>query len=214
MERIMAAAGRAAACLPRCVEQVDWAARRGARALSRRFGAWGWSMLACASGAVLAVAAQQYQLAAAAALQARLAAPPPTTAAALAGVAGDAAARARLRAFEQHLLAHEAIPSTLQELLDLGGREGLSMQRGEYRPQVDGAGAFLRYRMTLPVTGSAAALQRFILAALRQHPSLALEGVQLKRARAGAADVEARIEWLILSRLPARAAAAGDGGAP
>lgn len=209
MERMTGAAARR-------MEQAAWALRRATRQLSRRYGAWGWSMLACGAGAVLAGAALHYQLAEAAALQARLAARAAVAAAPPAPVApaGGSSARARLLAFEQHLLAHEEIPFVVEELMALGGREGLVMQRGEYRPQADGPGAFLRYRMILPVTGAAPAVQRFMLAALRQHRNLALESVQFKRARVGAGDVEARIQWVMLSRLPARTAATEEGARP
>lgn len=77
------------------------------------------------------------------------------------------------------------------------------MQRGSYRPQVDVAGGFLRYRMTLPVKGSGPAIQRFMQTALRKQKTLALDSVQFKRARIGSSDIEARIEWLMLTRLPA-----------
>jgi len=56
--------------------------------------------------------------------------------------------------------------------------------------------------MTLPVQGDAGAIRRFMLAALLAHKTLALESVQFKRDRAATAEVEARIQWVLLTRLP------------
>lgn len=182
-----------------------WQARRAVRMLARRTGVFWPGLLVCAvlTGAGLATGHDQAERAAMLAARPAPAmvtvahTPAPDTAA-----AGQAGARARLRAFETHLLAHDAIPFAVQDLLDLGAAEGLSLQRGSYKPQADGAGQFLRYRITLPVQGSAQAVQRFMQVALRTQKNLALDGVQFKRARIGSPDIEARIDWVLLVALP------------
>jgi hypothetical protein len=210
MERLMAAGFRARLLHP--VAHANWELRRGARAFSRRFGPFGWVLLGCLACAALALAVERRQAVEIGRLEMRLAARladragPVAAAAAAAPAEGEAGARSRLQAFDDHLLAHGDIPFAVQDLLDLGEAEGLSMQRGTYRPQVDVAGGFLRYRMTLPVKGSGPAIQRFMQAALRKQKNLALDSVQFKRTRIGSSDIEARIEWLMLTRL------AGDSG--
>jgi hypothetical protein len=190
--------------------RAGWEARRAVRAGVRRYGLVLPAVLGCVVVMLAALALAQQAGARGAALRMelarRMAAPavsaPPETA-----PAGAAGARARLRAFDAQLLAHADIPFVVQDLLALGEAQGLSMQRGSYRAQPDSAGAFLRYRMNLPVKGSGPAIQRFIQAALRKHGNLALDGVQFTRARIGASEIEARIQWALLTTLPAGAGA-------
>jgi hypothetical protein len=111
-------------------------------------------------------------------------------------------ARARLRAFDDHLPEHDAIPVALQDLIALAEANGLTLARGNYRPQLEAQGGYLRYRMTLPVIGQADAVQRFMMAALRDQHTLSLESVQFKRERSDTSVVEARIQWALLTRMP------------
>ena len=120
--------------------------------------------------------------------------------------AGTLDGRGRLRAFGKILLPHEDIPVLVQDILQLAERQGLSVQRGEYRPQVDAAGNFLRYGMSLPVKGDASAINRFILTALRTHQALILESVRFKRELIDSKEIEARVQWVALARLPPDAA--------
>jgi len=192
------------AALDARLRRPAWEALRALRAMARRTGLFWPGVAAClALGAAgLAVGHDQ-------ATQARLLEARPITAASAAQAADEQEAqggpRTRLRAFDAHLLAHADIPFAVQELLDLGAAEGLSMRRGSYRPQTDAAGQFLRYRMSLPVQGSAQAIQRFMKAALRKQNNLALDGVQFKRAAIGSGDIEARIDWVLLVALPGAA---------
>ena len=110
--------------------------------------------------------------------------------------------RVGLQAFDDRLLAHDDIPSVLQDVLRLAEAQGLVAQRGDYRAQADVAGHFLRYRMSLPVRGAAPAVHRFMEAALLAQPSLALESVQFKRDRIESTDIEARIQWVVYAKLP------------
>jgi hypothetical protein len=210
---------------------LSWELQRAVRGVSRRFGVGAWLTLALLLAAVLAAGLQRHWQTQASLLQARLTeragaqrhgaalsalplvAPGP-------GAGPSAQGRARLQAFERHLLAHEDIPVVVQDLLSLAQDQGLVLQRGEYRPQIDRAGGFLRYRMSLPVKGPALAIQGFMQAALRAHPALALETIQFKRERIESTEIEARIQWVLLTRLPAdvralaSVAGADAGGTP
>lgn len=188
--------------------RARWEARRIARALLARWGVTVTFCVACGVCAVAALGAADHYQRTQATLALRLAertaaaatvAAMPALAPAQAATHGQAGARVRLRAFDDQLLAQADLPFAVQELLALGAAEGLTMQRGSYRRQDDVAGAFLRYRMTLPVKGPGPAIQRFIKAALRKQDNLALESVQFTRARIGASDIEARIQWVILA---------------
>lgn len=120
------------------------------------------------------------------------------------------AARDRLHQFESHLLAHDDIPSVVEDVLRRAEDEGLSIQRGDYRPQADLQGGFMRYRMSLPVAGKPAAIHRFVQAVLVAHRSLALESIHFGRERMESGQIEARLQWSLLTRLPVTP----DNGAP
>ena len=99
----------------------------------------------------------------------------------------------------------------LKCLLRLAAAEELDMQRGEYQPQIDRAGGFMRYRMNLPLKGESLDIYRFMAIALRDHPALALESVRFVRSTVDSAEVEARIQWVLLTQLPGDGAASADG---
>jgi hypothetical protein len=110
--------------------------------------------------------------------------------------------REKLKSFEQNLLPHAKIPVVVQALLRLAEDDGLSIRRGDYRLQADAGGGFVRYQMTLPVKGTAPAIHHFIQAALLDHSALALESVQFKRERIESSEIEARLQWVLLTALP------------
>lgn len=112
------------------------------------------------------------------------------------------AARDRLRQFESLLLAHDDIPAVVEDVLRRAEDEGLLIQRGDYRPQVDLQGGFMRYRMSLPVAGKPESIHRFIQSALVAHRSLALESIHFGRERMEAGQIEARLQWSLLTRMP------------
>jgi hypothetical protein len=203
MERLSAPARRAPSLAP--AARAAWELRRGARAFCRRFGLFGWALpgaAACAlAGLVLAhhYSAELAVLKEGPAMRLAARASPRIVPAAPDDPAAPGA-RARLAMFDAQLLAQSELPFVVQDLLDLGAAEGLSMQRGAYSPQADPAGGFLRYRISFPVRGAGTAIQRFMRAAFRQHPNLALDSVHFKRARIGSADVEARIQLILLTK--------------
>lgn len=121
---------------------------------------------------------------------------------------------ARLEAFRALLLPHDDIPTAVQALLGEGENQGLRIPKGEYRLDPDAQGGFARFRMIMPVTGEAQAIQRFMAAALTKHRSLALESVQFRRENVSARQVEARIQWVLMVRLPAARDPSANGGRP
>jgi hypothetical protein len=180
-----------------------WAIRQYIVALTRSFGVWNGGLLATlflATGALIALDHQQkleemWKLRYATAQVSR---PPDKTNEASTPDDG----RQRLIAFEHMLLPHQDIPLALQDLLRLAEDDGLVIQRAEYRAQVDIRGRFMRYRINLPVQGTAETVNRYIYTALLQQKNLALESVQLKRDALDSPDLEARIQWVLLTSLP------------
>jgi hypothetical protein len=183
---------------------LAWELRRLARAFMRHGGRLGIVLLLAAVLGVAAVvvgrqqgaAAQQAKVQLAERLAQRAAAPPPPP------VSGERDGRARLKAFDDYLPPHDDIPTVVQDLLNQAEDLRLVLARGDYRAQPDLQGGFMRYRMSLPVKGDAPTVLKLMQSALQSHKTLALESVQFKRARVESTDVEVRLQWVLLTRLP------------
>jgi len=182
--------------------RAAWALRRAGRLLVRQIGGAGLLAVLC-GGLALAVWLYQRQaersLSELAAQQAGLAPRPvqPTNRI-------DDDDTARLAEFQRLLIAPDDIPTVVQDLIGLAQQQGLRLPRGEYKAQAEALGGFLRYRMNTPIKGPVEAIHAFIQAALRAHRTLALESVQFRREQVLSNQVEARIQWTLLTRLPER----------
>lgn len=110
-----------------------------------------------------------------------------------------------LEEFQAFLMPHEDIAEVLRLLISLAASEGLQLNRGEYKIGHDTRGKFVRYKIVLPIQGQASKIEQFILKALAQHKTLALESVQFKRERVDALEVEAKMDWVLITKLPANA---------
>jgi hypothetical protein len=183
---------------------LAWELRRMARAFMRHGGRLGivpvlaavLGVAAVVVGRQQGVAAQQAQSRLAERLAQRAAAPAPPP------VSGERDGRARLKAFDDYLPPHDDIPTVVQDLLNQAEDLRLVLARGDYRAQPDLQGGFMRYRMSLPVKGDAPTVLKLMQSALQSHKTLALESVQFKRARIESTDVEVRLQWVLLTRLP------------
>jgi len=179
-----------------------WTLRQWWGAARRSLGAWESLLLGFLLVDILALGGmidQQRQLED---WQSRLAALPANRLAKFHTVQPPDSDRQRLLAFEQLLLPHQDIPFALQDLLRLAEDEGLTIQHAEYRAQAEPRSGFMRYRINLPVRGSSDIVNRYIYDALLAQRNLALESVQLKRENFDSPDLEARIQWVLLTRLP------------
>lgn len=189
-------------------EQVAWEVGRARRSLTRRLGLLGWGVLLCLFIALLAWWLAYEQDGRLREVNARLFKQKRTqvehTASSVQAVDPASAmdGRARLKLFAEYLLPHQDIPAAIEEIFRVAEKEGLSIQRGEYRPEVENAGGFLRYHMTLPIKGQARAIYQFIQAVLLSQKNMALENVQFKRERISSTEIEVRIRWVLFTRLP------------
>jgi hypothetical protein len=198
VERLTLGTGHAIGSL---AARLVWNAHQGLAALSRSLDAWNWLMLTAlclAAGMAGALEWQQrqaedwearYRMS----LRAKPDRPPVET---------PDDGRQRLREFEQLLLPHPDIPQAVQDILGAAEDTGLSIRSAEYRVQTEDRGGFMRYRINLPVQGTAEAVNQYIHAALSRQKNLALESVQLKRDSLDSSELEAHIQWVLLTRLP------------
>ncbi len=177
-----------------------WNLKLAARRFGRRFGWAGWAILASLMVAALAWAVDQRQAKLLINANDKVAQFRPAPVANANSVLPNAAVH--IQAFDDFLLEHEAIPSAIQELLRLAGEQKLVALKGEYRATIEAQGEFMRYRMLIPVKGEAQAIRRFMQAALLAQKALALESIQFKRERIDSSEIEAKINWVLFTKLP------------
>lgn len=183
--------------LRRLAARARWEARRAAGPWLRHFG-WGGAggavllLLALVTGVSSIAAALREQ-----ALAGQIASLP--AAEVQARSTGSFDHETRLNAFYAYLLPARDIPGAVERLLALAADKGLVLKTGEYRLEAERGAAFAGYRITLPVVGPARAIQDFLLAAMRQHKTLALESVNFKRRRIESAALEARVHFVLLT---------------
>ena len=84
-------------------------------------------------------------------------------------------------------------PQWLKKLFALAGKNGLSLQQGEYKTVRDKVGGLTRFQMVLPVTGEYPQIRRFLAALPAEIPVIALENVQFSRKNVADPFVDARI---------------------
>ena len=179
-----------------------WNVRQYGRSSTRSFGAWEWGVVIVSLLALASMGGAAYwraQIDALEPLQKRPTAPSHPL---KVDVSSSLEAKQRLQDFEQMLTPHENIPQALGDLLQLAEDEGLLVRRADYRPDEDGMGHFMRYRVQMPIKGTTEAIQRFLGGALRAQRNLILESVQLKRETSESNELDANVQWVLLTQLP------------
>jgi hypothetical protein len=186
--------------------RIGWEARR----LARRLG-WGGLLgaaMALLIGATLWQAqhlAQRQSQLQAQLRQAQTAAGKPV----VAPLDSTAEQGRQLAAFYKYLPRHDMIPDQLKQLLAVAEKNGITLAKADYKAQPEENADFLRYQIALPIKADYAHVQAFMLGALGALPTLTLESVTFKRGTADGAEVEARVQFVLLVRK-----AAPKGGRP
>lgn len=121
-------------------------------------------------------------------------------------------ARERLAAFEALLLPPDDVSTVVRDLLSTAQARNLTLARGEYSREPDPQGGFERVRFTFPLRGDSEAIHAYVQNALKDHPALALENLQLKRERSDAREIDARIRWVLFVRQTPQRLPNPDGG--
>lgn len=210
MERLKPIHGWEAVARSGGLRLILWELRRYGRAFGGRWGRWGWInllliswlLLACGYLALQRATLTQWQLNLAELASTRSQGVTPDRISKSAELDGAHAARVRMQAFDEHLLAHDAIAQAIRDLIRQAEDQGLVLEQGDYVSQADASGKFLRFRMNLPVKGSTKAIHGFIKAALLTQTQLALDGIRFKRDTDNAGAIEAQLIWVLLTELP------------
>lgn len=91
------------------------------------------------------------------------------------------------------------VPQIIQQLITLAGREQLLLRTGEYKVSMDTLSSTRSYRIRLPITGDAAAIQRFVINAMNEQRALAVESLTMRRDSVEAREVEASVQFVLLT---------------
>lgn len=110
--------------------------------------------------------------------------------------------RTLLAKFEGQLPSYGNIPLILENIFEVAEQQSLHAANAEYKPTVDAQGGFLRYSITMPMTGTAQQIQKFLISSLHEHRTLALKSVQFSREGADARLISARIQWVLYTKPP------------
>lgn len=179
-----------------------WNVRQYVISLTRSFGVWQWSLVIVSLVALSSMGGAARWRAQIYSLEPQLKRPTAPNQQLKVDVSSSMVAKQRVQEFEKMLIPHENIPLALGNLLQLAEVEGLLVRRADYRPDDDGLGHFMRYRIQMPIKGTTEAIQRFLRMALQTHPNLILESVQLKRDTPESDELEANVQWVLLTQLP------------
>lgn len=107
----------------------------------------------------------------------------------------------RRERFFNGLSASGEVTRSVERIYAAAAAEKLSLMHGEYTGAELPAAGLVRYKITLPLKGSYGQVRRFIAAALKTVPGLALDDVTVQRPNIGDAAVEARVQLsLFLAR--------------
>ncbi|MBI1397107.1 MAG: hypothetical protein GC151_14115 [Betaproteobacteria bacterium] len=103
----------------------------------------------------------------------------------------------QLDTFYAFFPATRSLPDWVGQIHNAAQRNGLSLDRGDYRLQQHAGEKLLRYEVRLPVKGSYPQLRGFIAEVLHKVPAASLENVTLKRDDIHAPDLDARLTFVI-----------------
>ena len=108
----------------------------------------------------------------------------------------------RVQQFSASFVPTTQAPEVLANLQKLAKAEGLALPRGQYRivaPQ-QGDMPLLRYQLSLPLSGSYAAIRQFVDRARRQIPGLMVDNISFARETVSQPTVIVQLELVVLMR--------------
>lgn len=96
--------------------------------------------------------------------------------------------------------SEDQLNAELGRLIDMAGKEGLSVPSGDYRLTPGKDGLFDRYVLNLPVKGSYQTIRRYLAAVRIAFPDLAIDDMTLRRESLGSTEIEAQLRFVLFAR--------------
>lgn len=103
----------------------------------------------------------------------------------------------RIRAFVEFFPARKNVPHWIHQIHSIADKEGIVLERGDYRRPTGEGPLPVPVKITLPAKGSYAQIRRFIIATLAEVPTLALDEVSFQRQNARDPKIEAQIRFTL-----------------
>lgn len=100
----------------------------------------------------------------------------------------------QLTAFYRNFPPQRSAPDWLDKIYHAARHENLALNEGKYRAKHQHNGSLIRYKISLPVTGSYRQIQHFLATVMEGIPSVALDGVTFERNKIGDTNVNAKIK--------------------
>jgi hypothetical protein len=108
----------------------------------------------------------------------------------------------QLAAFTDRFVDEKGIAPSLVRLNASARKQGVQLMQAEFKLASDATEPLARYTILLPIQSDYPALRRFIRAALRDLPGLALEEVNLRRTDPKAPVLEAQLRFVLFVNKP------------
>lgn len=103
----------------------------------------------------------------------------------------------RIRAFIEFFPARKDVPYWIYQIHTVADKEGIVLERGDYRRPTGEGPLPIPVKITLPVKGSYTQIRRFITATLAEVPTLALDEVSFQRQSARDPKIEAQVRFTL-----------------
>jgi hypothetical protein len=120
-----------------------------------------------------------------------------------AGIAGRAVRPAvfgtteQLSEFYRAFPARAAMPDSMEALYAAAGEHHISLERGEYRLIAVKGEYLTRYELVLPVKGDYVSIRKFVVQALVDVPTLALDNITFSRQKVDEPAVDAELRFTL-----------------
>ena len=108
--------------------------------------------------------------------------------------------KGQLDAFESGFPDQKALGTSYVRLWRLAQRHGVSLKQAEFKLTDAGQDEFQRYAIRVPVTADYPSLRAFVLDALADIPSLALEDMALRREDSKSLLLDAHLGFILFVR--------------
>ena len=103
----------------------------------------------------------------------------------------------QLLAFEAGVPGQQALGTSYARLWNVAHRHGIALRAAEFKLSDVPQEEFLRYTIQLPAKADYASLRGFIVDALAESPSLALEEMSLRREDSKSLQLDARLSFVL-----------------
>ena len=103
----------------------------------------------------------------------------------------------QLQAFYEKFPTENSVPDTLDKMIKLAQKKGLSPKQASYRIIKNNSGELLSYQITLPIKGAYPNIMTFVFELLANIPNCSLDNVGFQRQKIGDNVIEATLKMTL-----------------